>query len=405
MFDNVFTVSELTGRIKTQLESHFPDLTVEGEISNFRPASSGHWYFSLKDEDAVIDSVMFRGMQRSIRFDPRDGEMVRVRGSVSVYPRRGRYQIICTSMEKAGEGAILALLAERKRLLAAEGLFATDKKRPLPVFPATIAVVTSPTGAAIRDIISVLNRRRAKVTVRVLPCMVQGVDAGTEIARQIDRASRLSLGEVIIVTRGGGSLEDLLAFSEEAVVRAISRSRFPVISAVGHEIDESLSDLAADVRAPTPSAAAELVSAGGDEIHRRIMDSGRAIASSYLNRISRVRHRLSRYTLDELQYRYRNYTQPWYQRLDDARARIVDGISDRTLTARRRIELAGERIAGASPFAILERGYAIIRNSADSRVIASSSSASVDQPVRIVWHDGEREARIEEKIDGEGKRS
>ncbi|MDY7030185.1 MAG: exodeoxyribonuclease VII large subunit, partial [Spirochaetota bacterium] len=220
--NRVFKVSEITTHIKELLESSFPAVSIEGELSNFRPASSGHWYFTLKDQDAVIQAVMFKYRSARVRFQPADGLKVIVRGNISVYAKRGNYQIICESMEKAGEGDILAMLEQRKRDLAAEGLFAPERKRPLPFFPRRIAVVTSPTGAAVRDILQVLGRRSSGLDVVILPAPVQGDEAGGKIAAQIRRANMLKLGDILIVGRGGGSLEDLLPFSEEEVVRAIA---------------------------------------------------------------------------------------------------------------------------------------------------------------------------------------
>ncbi|MDZ7792421.1 MAG: exodeoxyribonuclease VII large subunit [Spirochaetia bacterium] len=220
-----FQVSEITAHIKEILEQSFSTVAIEGEISNFRPAGSGHWYFTLKDRDAMIQAVMFKYRSARVTFTPADGQKVVVRGNISVYAKRGNYQIICDSMEKAGEGDILAMLEERKRKLAAEGLFAEEKKRPLPFFPTRIAVVTSPTGAAIRDILQVLGRRSSGLDVVVLPAPVQGDSAGAKIAAQIRRANRFQLGDVIITGRGGGSLEDLLPFSDEEVVRAVAESR------------------------------------------------------------------------------------------------------------------------------------------------------------------------------------
>ena len=268
--ERIYTVGEITSLIKTTLEDGFPWISVQGEISNFRPSSTGHWYFSLKDAEAVISVVMFRGRLDGVRFAPVDGMLVKATGSVSVYARRGNYQLICESLIKAGEGDILAMLEARKQKLAAEGLFDLDRKKPLPLFPATVAVVTSPTGAAIRDILRILRRRNAGIDVVILPTPVQGDGADERIARAIEIANTHRLGDVIIVGRGGGSLEDLMPFSSEVVVRAIAGSRIPVISAVGHETDVTLSDLVADVRAPTPSAAAEIVAASRVELISRV---------------------------------------------------------------------------------------------------------------------------------------
>ena len=258
MENNVLSVTELTTILKELIEVNFSSITLEGEISNYKPSSSGHVYFTLKDTNAAIAAVMFRGRCQYLNFTPKDGMLVRVTGSLSVYPQRGSYQILVNTMEQAGSGDILRLLEERKQRLALEGLFDSDNKRQLPFFPATVGVVSSPTGAAVRDIVQIVQRRNPKINVIIFPCAVQGVEAAAQIVHQIETANAFNLVDVLIIGRGGGSLEDLLPFSEESVVRAVASSNIPTISAVGHEIDWALSDFAADQRAPTPSAAAEL---------------------------------------------------------------------------------------------------------------------------------------------------
>ena len=243
---------------------------MKGEISNFRPSSTGHIYFTLKDEHASISAVLFKGKSRYLSFNPKDGMKIRAKGSLSVYAQRGSYQIVIDSMEETGSGDILKLIEQRKRALAEEGLFDSERKQNIPYFPRCIGVVTSPTGAALRDVLQILNRRNPKVSVIILPCPVQGSDAGKIIAKQIEIANVHNLCDVLIVGRGGGSLEDLLPFSEEEVVRSIAASKIPVISAVGHEIDWALSDYAADVKSPTPSAAAELAVPPLDEIEQTL---------------------------------------------------------------------------------------------------------------------------------------
>ena len=218
----LFSVAQITRLIKGTLEERFPLVREEGEISNFRPSSTGHYYFTLKDSEAVISAVMLKGRINLLGFKPEDGQKVIAPGRVSVYPQRGTYQILCDSLELAGEGALLALLEERKKRLAREGLFDEARKKPLPLFPARIAVVTSPTGAALRDILNILQRRNAGTNLVILPTPVQGEGAGEKIAKQIERANLYALGDVIIVGRGGGSIEDLLPFSEEVVVRAVA---------------------------------------------------------------------------------------------------------------------------------------------------------------------------------------
>jgi len=288
-----FTVSQITSLIRDDLEEKYPDIIVEGEISNCKTAASGHLYFSLKDDQAILQAVMFRRDMISLSFVPRDGMKVWARGGISVYPARGQYQLITRSMREAGLGDILAMLEERKQRLAREGLFDESKKRSIPRFPSRVAVVTSPTGAAVRDIIRILRRRNPKVGILVLPAVVQGEEAAASIATRIHQANRWNLAEVLIIGRGGGSIEDLLPFSEEIVVRAIAASDIPVISAVGHETDWALSDYAADLRAPTPSAAAEMVCSELEMIYKEITHFQTLLTQSMIQALSQARQRLS----------------------------------------------------------------------------------------------------------------
>lgn len=383
--DRIFQVSEITGRIKTTLEDHFSEVSVEGEISNFRPASSGHCYFALKDETAVIQCVLFRTAAARVNFEPRDGKLVQVRASVGVYPPRGTYQLIVKAMQPAGEGRILAMLEERKQRLSRAGMF--GRALPLPWFPRTAAVITSPTGAAIRDIVQVLRRRGARVDIRILPVPVQGSDAAGEIARMIRYADRHHLGDVIVITRGGGSIEDLLPFSEEIVLNAIVSTSIPVISAVGHEIDWALSDFAADYRAPTPSAAAEVLSAGEKEVRDRLERAGHQIVREYIALLDRTRNRIERVSSEEIRYRYRNYVQPWYQRVDIACEEMRRAIAEQLIGARRRLEIATERIHGASPSVTLQRGYAIVRGIPDNTIITHASITHPGQRLNVQFTD------------------
>jgi len=254
--EDVYTVSRLTREIKDRLEGSFPSVRVEGEISNFRVPSSGHFYFTLKDDASQIRVVMFRSRNQSLPFAPEDGMQVRVRAGLTVYPPRGEYQLIAEWMERCGHGNLQLAFEALKQKLAAEGLFDLDRKRPLPFLPSQIGVVTSPTGAAIQDILKVLWRRYPNLSVRLCPVRVQGDQAARGIAEALRLLNDEGAAEVIIVGRGGGSLEDLWAFNEEVVARAVVASRIPVVSAVGHETDFTICDFVADLRAPTPSAAA-----------------------------------------------------------------------------------------------------------------------------------------------------
>ena len=258
LLNQVFSVAQITSYIKEILEGAFPTICVEGEISNWRPSTSGHVYFTLKDNTAQLKAVMFKGSLYSLKFKPKDGDKVRCTGRISVYEPQGNYQLIVNKMEATGAGDILAMLEQRKQKLAAEGLFDAQKKRELPSMPKTIGVVTSPSGAAIRDILQVSRRRNKNINIIVFPALVQGEGAAQNIAKMIEIANFYKLCDVLIIGRGGGSIEDLLPFSEEIVIRAVAQSEIPTISAVGHDIDWALCDYAADKRAATPSAAAEL---------------------------------------------------------------------------------------------------------------------------------------------------
>jgi exodeoxyribonuclease VII large subunit len=370
------TVSELTELIRLSLEGAFGSVVVEGELSNCRPSSTGHLYFTLKDTGASISAVMFKNRLRSLSFEPKDGMLLRVRGSLSVYPPRGSYQIVCEEMEQAGTGEILALLEKRKRQLAAEGLFDEDRKKPLPRFPATVGVVSSPTGAAVRDILNILRRRAAGIRVIVLPAPVQGNEAGGIIARRIDQANQWRLADVLIVGRGGGSLEDLLPFSEEAVVRAVAASAIPVVSAVGHEIDWALSDFAADLRAPTPSAAAELVSQGRYEIRETVAALGSALVETLRLRIDRARLLAKPFSPEDMEYRFRAILQPRLVRFDDAKEGLLSGLAERIAEMRRRLDLARTALEAASPRAVLERGFSVVVHGKTGRVLRRAGEAA-----------------------------
>jgi exodeoxyribonuclease VII large subunit len=389
-------IAEITSLIKEILEGSFPSITLEGEISNLRPSSTGHLYFTLKDGTSAISAVMFKGKSRYLAFTPKDGALVHATGSISVYEARGTYQIIVETMEEAGSGDILRLLEERKRRLAAEGLFDADRKRPIPDFPERVAVITSPTGAAVRDIIQIIRRRNPSISVTVLPAPVQGSEAPAALIRQLETANRYTMADVIVIGRGGGSLEDLLPFSDEDLVRAVAASRIPVISAVGHEIDWSLCDYAADYRAPTPSAAAELVSPLATDIEARLSGAREALVESVSSRVERVRLTLAQFSAESLELRFRRIEQPLLMRFDDAKEGLLEALQSRVRDTRHRVELLTKTLEGGNPRAILKRGYSMVRDAETGKVIRSPKDTGPGKTIEIVPERGSIRARVEE---------
>ena len=388
--ETVFSVSELTNKIKNLLEYEFSEIafSLEGEISNYRPSSSGHIYFTLKDDKAAIKACLFRGNALKLTFTPKDGMMVRVKGSISVYPPQGSYQIIISKMEQAGTGDILQMLEERKRRLAMEGLFDEADKVPLPFFPTTIGVVTSPTGAALQDILNITRRRNPLVNVLVLPCSVQGSDAAKQIENQIRYANIHKLCDVLIVGRGGGSLEDLLPFSEENVVRAIAESAIPTVSAVGHEIDWAISDFAADRRAPTPSAAAEICTPLLSDITGYIQQVKNHLTQTIENKISNCKLLIKSFTPESLEMSFRTIEQPYLMRFDDAKEQLLDNIHDKIDNIKKRIENAKIRLEASDPKLILSRGYAMVRDKETGKIITNAASVKPGQILEIVPESG-----------------
>ena len=389
-----YSVYEITLQIKELLESGFGYVSIEGEISNFRPSAAGHLYFTLKDEKASIQAVMFKGKTRSLSFVPKDGMTVKAEGAISVYEQRGSYQIIIEEMSLAGEGNILKMLEERKKKLAAEGIFDSERKKPLPYFPKRIAVITSPTGAAVRDIINVVKRRNEKIGIVVLPAIVQGEEAAPVLIRQLKIADEKNLGDLIIIGRGGGSLEDLLPFSDEDLVRAIAACKTPVISAVGHEIDWALSDFAADMRAPTPSAAAELAAPILNDIMYSIAVNREDLTQNIENRIERIRLMLNNFKPDSLELRFRNIQQPLLARFDNAKEEILSGMQERCKEFRQRLLVLNKILEGANPQGILDRGYSIVRNAQTGKTIRSFSQVKEGEALLIQPSKGTIEAEV-----------
>lgn len=397
--DKVFSVTEINSVLKDMIEGTFPSVTIEGEISNYRPNSSGHLYFTLKDSSSQIGAVMFRSNACSLSFPPKDGMKVSCTGRLSVYLPRGNYQIVVTRMEVAGEGDILRLLEERKRRLAAEGLFDEARKRRIPPFPRTVGIVTSPTGAALRDILQITKRRNPGVSVVILPAVVQGEEAAATIVRQIRTANAFRLCDVLIVGRGGGSLEDLLPFSDEAVIRAVAASEIPVISAVGHEIDWALSDYAADRRAPTPSAAAELAVPQKAEIVRTLRAYSEQLCAAVTARTEKVRLMVRQFNPENLELKFRTIEQPLLLRFDNAKEAAFQNILRRLADARQTVENRAAVLESLSPVKILERGYSVVRDRATGAIIRAAGQTAPGAEIEVIPASGRYTARVESQAE------
>ncbi|PWB47512.1 MAG: exodeoxyribonuclease VII large subunit [Candidatus Methylomirabilota bacterium] len=394
----IYTVSDLTAEIRAILEDSFSGIWVEGELSNFHQHSSGHMYFSLKDERGQIRGVMFRMQNRQLKFQPKDGLSVLVYGAIGVYERRGDYQIVAEYMEPKGLGALQLAFEQLKERLRVEGLFDDARKRPIPMLPGRIGVVTSPTGAAIRDILHVLQRRFAGVDVLIYPVAVQGDQAALQIVEALDELNRRGGLDVLILARGGGSIEDLQAFNEEAVARAIAASTVPVISAVGHEVDYTIADFVADLRAPTPSAAAELVIAKRDELAQRLDDLHARMTGVIRSRLHGLRVRMN--GLD----RHLRLLNP-VERVRMQRRRLTElmkgliGWTDRRLTMRQgELKAAAGKLDSLSPLAILSRGYSICLRLPDRAIVKDSSAVGAGDLVEVRLHHGRLRCNVREVL-------
>lgn len=347
--DKTLTVSELTRRVKGLLEQELGTVWVRGEISNFRSQASGHWYFTLKDATSQLSAVMFRGAAAKVSFKPGDGQQVIVCGDLTVYEARGQYQIVCRTLQQAGLGELQQKFEELKRRLQAEGLFDSTRKRPIPAFPKAIGIITSPTGAALQDMLNVARRRYPSQRIVIYPVKVQGQGAAEEVADALDEMNRRAQVDVIIVARGGGSLEDLWAFNEEIVARALVRSRIPTVSGVGHEIDFTICDFVADLRAPTPSAAAELVVPNAEEWLARVKQWQARLSRETDSWLENRRHLLERFAAS---YVFREPTRligNYQQRVDEATGTLESAFADSIRDHREEIRSFRERLQELSP--------------------------------------------------------
>jgi exodeoxyribonuclease VII large subunit len=392
MTPSVMTVSQLAAILKDVVEENFLQVLVEGEISNFSSPSSGHCYFCLKDEGAQLRAVMFRSQYRLLPFRPENGMHVMCSGRLSLYQQRGEVQLIAETMTPAGVGSLQLAFEQLKTRLAAEGLFAEGRKRPLPPFPRVIGVVTSATGAAIHDILNVLRRRGAGLRVLLRPVRVQGNGSVLEIAAAIDDFNRHGEADVLIVGRGGGSLEDLWSFNEEAVARAIHGSVIPVISAVGHETDFTIADFVADLRAPTPSAAAEIVVKSRLELEKHVDHLTLRLVRQMQNEIEGLRQRVT-----SLNRSLRSPQQEiawWRQREEDLRRRLQRAMTQRLRESSASLQQLSGQLETLSPLRTLERGYAIVFAATDGKVVQDAASLSPGDQISIQFSRGKAQAVV-----------
>lgn len=427
----IFTVSELTLLVRDRLEHGFPDLWIEGEVSNLRTPGSGHLYFTLKDGTSQIRAILFRTGAQRLRFTLREGAQVIVRGRLTVYEPRGEYQVVLDYLEPKGIGALQVAFEQLKEKLAREGLFDSSRKRPLPLLPRCIGIVTSLSGAAIKDILSVLHRRCSILKVLIIPVAVQGEGAADQIAHAIRVLSLSGDVDVIIVGRGGGAWEDLWCFNEETVVRAIAASQIPIVSAIGHEIDYTLADFAADYRAPTPSAAAEAVAPVLQDLVRTIHDLGERQERGMRAHVSRVQRRVADHcgAMTLLLFRIQRYSQQLDEAADRVRAslrisledfrqrvqqafhhslvnsprnkiqrhlllvpyfmrRVEKSVHTRLAFRRERMRSLIAALDSLSPLAILARGYSLVETIPDGRIIRRASDVTVNEEVGITLSEG-----------------
>jgi exodeoxyribonuclease VII large subunit len=387
-----WTVTELTARIRGVIEPNFTQVWIQGEISNYRPASSGHAYFSLKDQGATISAAYFGWGSRRRGFELKDGMQVLCRGKVTVYAPRGTYQLTIEHIEPLGAGALQIAFEQLKARLSAEGLFDPARKRPLPAYPARIAVVTSPSGAAIQDMLNILGRRAPQIRVTVIPAIVQGDGAPAQIIRGLELANRCALGDLVVLARGGGSIEDLWCFNDENLARAIAASRLPVVSAVGHEIDFTISDFVSDLRAPTPSAAAEIVSGHWVDAVGQVRDARLRLRAAILRELASRKTLLGHVAARVVSPKDRLREQA--QRLDELFLRLERAFHVRMERRRAWVEQLMGKLDALSPLRVLERGYSIVRDPAGAEtVIRSAKQVRSGQELQITFYDGQSAVR------------
>lgn len=394
--EQILSVTELTRRIKGVLEGGFSNVLVQGEISNFKQHSSGHLYFTLKDEGAQLSAVMWRSRAVDLFFIPQDGMKVIARGKITVYEPRGNYQIDVLQLQPAGVGELQLAFERLKNKLMTEGLFEPSHKKHIPRFPERIGIVTSPTGAAIQDIISIISRRFPAVELILYPVAVQGISAADEISKAIRDFNEYGQVDVLIVGRGGGSLEDLWTFNEEIVARSIYDSKIPIISAVGHEVDFSISDFVADLRAPTPSAAAELVVQNRVELLEIVKNFYYTLYRIFVEKISsnkeRIQNLLGSYSFHKPLDLIRQYS----QRLDELNRNLTKAIAYHFQTFQAQTQSLQKRIEALNPEIILRRGYTMTYK--NGQIISSTKKLKVNDTIKVKFYDGSVKSRVEGRL-------
>jgi exodeoxyribonuclease VII large subunit len=390
----VVSVSELLRSVRDMLERRFPAAWISGEISNFRPASSGHWYFTLKDEAAQVDCVMFRGRAATLDWEPAEGMRVEARAAVTLYEPRGRFQLNVETMRRAGLGPLYERFLKLKAKLEGEGLFDPRAKRPIPEHPKAIGIVTSLQAAALRDVLTTLRRRNPSIAVIVYPVPVQGEGAAAKIAAMLGVANRRAECDVLLLVRGGGSIEDLWQFNEESVARAIRASSIPVVVGVGHETDVTIADFAADFRAPTPTAAAEMVSPSREELLGRVAELAQRASREALRRIE--------YAMQMVDALARRLVHP-RERLRTSRQLLEQLTARLSTAASRRLENFAAQLAqlkaglvGMNPTAVLERGYSLTRN-ASGEVVSDASRVGEGERLTTTLAKGWIESEVRKK--------
>lgn len=376
------------------------DVWVEGEVSNFTRASSGHLYFTLKDDAAELRCVMWRSQAAWLGFDPQHGDAVLAHGQITVYEQRGQYQLQCDALQPAGLGALNLEFERLKAHLQAEGLFDEARKRPLPVFPRRLGVVTSPTTAAFQDVLNVIRRRFPLLPIVLSPTLVQGKEAPPQIIAALERLNRRDDIDLILLVRGGGSLEDLWCFNDEAVVRAVAASRIPVVTGVGHEIDFTLVDFAADQRAPTPSAAAELVTPDGALLAQQIRAMQARLDGVFTSRLEQMHQdlRANRRVLGRLSPVYQ--VQNARQRIDDLVARTETATRHRLSRERQHLNAQARALQAANPLGLLARGYAIVTRTSDGQRVSSTQDAAEGTTITVTLRDGHLIAAVRQRQPG-----